>query len=109
MIELPFPPSTLNPNRKAHWAVKHREAKTYQTMCTLLLLRHRKQLEGRKSFSLTFRPPSARRADLDNMLAAFKHGLDGLSKVCGVDDSQFELAIRKGRPIKGGAVVIAYE
>lgn len=108
MIELPFPPSKLSPNARVHWSVKHREAKTYKMMCILLLLRHRKQLAGRKSFSLTFRPPSARRADLDNMLAAFKHGLDGLSKVCGVDDSEFEISIRKGRPIKGGAVVVSY-
>ena len=64
MIELPFPPSKLSPNARCHWAVKHREAKTYKTMCMLVLLRHRKELVGRKAFSLTFRPPSARRADM---------------------------------------------
>lgn len=108
MIELPFPPSKLSPNSRVHWAVKHREAKTYKMMCILLLLRHRKQLAGRKCFSLTFRPPSARRADLDNMLASAKSLLDGLSKVTGVDDSEFELSIKKGRPIKGGQVVVSF-
>ena len=106
MIELPFPPSKLSPNSRVHWRVKHQEAKTYKTMCMLLLLRHRKELIGRKAFALTFRPPSARRADIDNMLASFKPGLDGLAGVCGVDDSEFELNIKKGKPIKGGQVVI---
>jgi crossover junction endodeoxyribonuclease RusA len=107
MIELPFPPPQLSPNARVHWAVKHREAKTYKTMCILLLLRHRKALEGKTSFALTFRPPSARRSDIDNMLAAFKHGLDGLSTVTGVDDSAFSLTIAKGKPVKGGKVIVA--
>lgn len=99
MIMLPFPPSRAGV----------RETKTYRTMCMLVLLRHRKRLAGRKVFSLIFRPPAASDTDAKKFLAAFKHGLNGLSKVCGVDDSEFELSIRKGRPIKNGAVVIAYE
>lgn len=96
MIVLPFPPSRA----------KAREIKTYRTMCMLVLLRHRKRLAGRTSFSLIFRPPYALNADAKKMLASFKHGLDGLSQVAGVDDSEFDLSIRKGRPIKGGAVII---
>lgn len=106
MIELPFPPSKLSPNSRCHWRVKHREAKTYKTMCMLLLLRHRKELAGKKSFALTFRPPDNRRRDADNCLSSAKVALDALSSVCGVDDSEFDLSIRKGRPIKGGAVII---
>lgn len=107
MIELPYPPSKLSPNSRAHWAIKAREAKTYKMMCMLLLLRHRKELAGRTSFALTFRPPDARRRDLDNALSSAKALVDSISAVCGVDDSQFELSIKKGRPIKGGAVIVS--
>lgn len=107
MIHLPFPPAKLSPNARTHWAVKARAFKQYKLQCGMLLSVHRSALKGRDSFALRFCPPDARRRDIDNMLAAFKAGIDALSDVTGVDDSKFSLALGKGEPVKGGAVVIA--
>ena len=106
MIELPYPPPPLNPNANSHWALKARTAKKYKAQCHMLLSRHREALKGKHSFHVLFHPPCPRRRDLDNMLAAIKHGLDALALVTGVDDSKFQLTIAKGKPVKGGKVVI---
>ena len=107
MIALPWPPAKLSPNARAHWAVKAKAFKTYKVQCHALLSQHRDTLRGRDAFALEFRPPSARRTDLDNCLSAFKAGIDALAIVSGVDDSKFRFSIAKGKPVKGGAVVIA--
>lgn len=107
MIELPFPPAKLSPNARCHWAQKARVFKTYKTQCYMLLSQFRDQLRGRDSFELRFLPPDRHRRDLDNMLASSKAALDALSEVSGVDDSQFNLKIAKGQPVKGGALVVA--
>lgn len=56
--------------------------------------------------NITFNPPDRRRRDLDNMLAACKAYLDGISDALGVDDSNFKLTIQKGEVVKGGQVVV---
>lgn len=106
MIELPFPPAKLSPNSRCHWAQKARVFKQYKLQCFALLSQFRDQLRGRDAFELRFLPPDRHRRDLDNALAAFKAGIDALSEVCGVDDSQFSLKISKGEPVKGGAVMV---
>jgi len=106
MITLPWPPAKLSPNARTHWAVKAKVFKQYKFQCAMLLSIHRSILKGRDSFALQFCPPDARRRDLDNMLAAFKAGIDALSDVTGVDDSKFSLALGKGEPVKGGAVQV---
>lgn len=55
---------------------------------------------------IAFRPPSKRRADLDNMLASFKYGIDAIASYTLLDDSNFSLVISKGEPIKHGAVEV---
>lgn len=107
MIELPFPPSKLSPNGRHHWATRARAFKTYKTQCHALLSQHRDELRGRSAFVLNFLPPDRHRRDLDNMLAASKAAIDALALVTGIDDSQFQLTIAKGEPIKGGRVVVA--
>lgn len=106
MIELPFPPAKLSPNSRCHWAQKARIARTYKMGCFAVLSQFRKELAGRRAFDLRFCPPDRHKRDLDNMVAAFKHGLDALSEICGVDDSHFSLTIAKGAPVKGGAVIV---
>ena len=107
MIELPFPPATLNPNRKPHWAVKAKAFKKYKFQCFALLTQYRDELQGRAAFSIEFRPPDGRRRDCDNLLAATKAGIDALSQVTGVDDSKFCFSIRMGKPVSGGLVVVS--
>ncbi len=107
MIALPFPPPTLSPNARPHWAAKARAFKAYKFQCFAVLSQYREDLKGRDSFELRFMPPDRQRRDIDNMLAASKAALDALSEVCGVDDSKFNLTIAKGEPVKGGAVVLS--
>lgn len=107
MIELPFPPPALSPNARKHWAAKARAFKAYKFQCFAVLSQYRDTLRGRDSFELRFMPPDRQRRDLDNMFAASKAALDALSEICGVDDSQFNLKIAKGEPVKGGALVLA--
>jgi crossover junction endodeoxyribonuclease RusA len=57
---------------------------------------------------ITFCPPDRRKRDLDNMLAAIKSGLDGVSDVLGVDDSVWDLTIRRGCVVKAGEVQIEF-
>jgi len=106
VIELPFPPSKLNPNQSYHWAVKARAFKTYKSQCAMVLSQYREELKGRAVFSIEFVPPDAHRRDADNLLAAFKAGIDALSAVTGVDDSKFAFTIKMGVPRKGGAVLL---
>jgi crossover junction endodeoxyribonuclease RusA len=58
---------------------------------------------------VTFCPPDERKRDLDNMLAAIKSGLDGIADAIGMDDSRWEITMRRGackRP--DGAVLIEF-
>ena len=105
-ITLSFPPAVLSPNSRVHWAKKAKAAKAYKAICLWLLQEHKAILKGKYQFTLTFRPPDNHRRDLDNMVAAMKHGIDALAFVCGVDDSQFQLTVAKGEPTKGGCVEI---
>ncbi len=58
---------------------------------------------------IIFHPPNKRRADLDNMLASFKQGIDAIAGYLKVDDSIFELTISKGEPVKHGKVEVMIE
>lgn len=106
MIELPFPPATLSPNARPHWAQRARAFKAYKTQCFALLSQFRAALAGRNTFDVTFHPPTAHRFDADNLVSRFKAGQDALAEIAGVDDSEFVMTYRKGEPRKGGAVVI---
>ena len=72
-----------------------------------MLYAFRKQLAGRKVFSITFHPPTAHKYDTDGLIARFKAGQDALQVVTGVDDNEFVMTYRRGEPRKGGAVVVA--
>lgn len=55
---------------------------------------------------ITFYPPNRQRRDLDNLLASLKPHLDGIARAAGVDDEGWSFTVRKGEPVKGGAVLI---
>ena len=61
----------------------------------------------RAHLRITFHPPCGRRRDLDNLLAAIKSGLDGISDAIGIDDSRWSMTIQRGNIVKGGAVHVA--
>jgi hypothetical protein len=56
-----------------------------------------------------FCPPTNHRRDIDGMLSSIKSYLDGISDVIGIDDSKWQIALRKEAPVKGGAVRIELE
>ena len=56
-----------------------------------------------------FSPPDRRPRDRDGMLSSIKAYLDGIADVIGVDDSLWEIAVRKAPPRQGGNVRIEIE
>jgi crossover junction endodeoxyribonuclease RusA len=111
-ITFPWPIYGLNPNHKAHWAVKAKAVKKYKSWCHACLLAAKvKPLHcNRVKISLKFIPPDNRRRDADNCVASCKSLLDAISQAIGIDDSRFDL----GAPIiegtvKHGAVVVTIE
>ena len=113
-IELPWPDSSLAPNRKngRHWGSTHGAKIKRLADARILTLAAMRQAgyvppPGVLALSLTFCPPDKRRRDLDNLLAAMKPDFDGISQALGVDDQLFEpLTLRRGAPVKGGRVVL---
>jgi crossover junction endodeoxyribonuclease RusA len=112
VIELPFPPSVLNPNNKngKHWATTNAAKAKYRNDCWVLAMQSSRGYvppDGPIALRLTFvQPPNRRRADVDNLLASCKAGIDGLAAALKVDDSRFEpmtICRAFGRP---GKVVV---
>ncbi len=95
-VTLPWPPKELNPNQsqKIHWAKKNRIAQDYKAACWWACRAanfEAPKTDGRIFVWIDFYPPDRRRRDEDNAIAAMKHGLDGVAKAIGVDDSRFKL------------------
>jgi crossover junction endodeoxyribonuclease RusA len=108
-VHLPFPPAVLNPNSRVHWTKKAKAAKQYKEDCFWTLTGFPAEgvyWHGASNFRLIFCPPDERRRDLDNMLASAKQLVDALAEITRVDDSKFRLTIEKGRPVKGGCVIV---
>jgi crossover junction endodeoxyribonuclease RusA len=86
-ITLPLPPSALSPNARLHWRDRAKAAATYRQECRILALQARRDMEARLGMVFPLTPPvrvavtfcltSRQRRDPDNLLAAFKAGLDG--------------------------------
>lgn len=106
MLVLPYPPFKLNPNGShGHWASKHKAFQRYKSNCYYLA----KQVEPMISMKITFHPSCNRpNRNIDNAIAAFKAGQDGMADAWGVDDSEFEILYSRkfGEIIKNGAVII---
>ena len=113
-IELPWPDSSLAPNRKngRHWGAVHSaKVKRLADARYLALAAMRQQgyapPPGTLPLVVTFHAPDKRRRDLDNLLAALKADFDGVAQALGVDDQLFEpLTLRRGEPVNGGRVVL---
>lgn len=94
-FKLPYPHKDLMPNRKngKHWS-STKEVKrlsinsafysTLENKPTIPLTK-----EGKYKLLLTYFQTDKRHRDLDNLLAASKAQIDGISKALGIDDKQF--------------------
>ena len=109
-IILPWPPAALSPNARGHWSARARAAKRYRADCWALAKAAKARVDwgGLVALRLNFVPPSSRRRDDDNLVAAFKSGRDGIADALGIDDSRFvtTFMLARGRTIKGGAVEV---
>lgn len=105
-----WPPACLSPNSRSHWALKSKHAKQVkndawaQTKLSGIVVDKTKRVK----LDITFRTPTKARHDLDNSLSRCKSLLDGVALALGVDDSKFEITIKFGKNIKGGAVEIEF-
>lgn len=82
-LTLPFPPSALLPNRARglHWAKKGRIASEYRQAVGWTARTdwgRRRPLRPPVTLAVMFVVADNRRRDVDNLVAAFKAGLDGL-------------------------------
>lgn len=113
-VTLPWPDPSLAPNRKngRHWGAVHAaKCKRLGDACILTLKAMRQAgyvpPAGTLALVVTFHAPDKRRRDLDNLLSAMKADFDGISQALGIDDRLFDpLTLRRGEPIKGGAVIL---
>lgn len=99
----PWMPKNLNPNARVHWSILAEQKKRYKEACYWLSKSAKlpKVNGDRAHLEITFVKPDKRKRDLDNCLAAFKAGLDGISQAIGLDDSRFLLAIEVADGIGG--------
>lgn len=103
----PWPPKTLSPNARVHWATRSRAAKRYRQDCFYLAKCAGLKMPGSAGIlSLTFCPPDRRKRDDDNLVAAFKAGRDGIAQAMGIDDHRLSLLVKMGEPVEGGAVIV---
>jgi len=101
VVFLPFPSPKLSPNARQHWVILARAKKSARTQAAWQL-----KADGIGQINadalhvkVTFFPPDNRRRDLDNMIAASKALLDGVSDVVGIDDSKWTISASKAPPI----------
>ena len=111
-VSLPWPPPALQPNSRLHWSKRVKPRRDFKNACWALALeagaRRWKAGLGNRGLCacMCFHPPTRVARDLDNCLAAFKAGIDGVVLACGVDDAHWQMRISFGPVVKGGAVVL---
>jgi len=110
---LPWPPVKLHPNSAprnlaAGWAAKKRYRADCDEITRSQLGRGPRPPAGSwVAVQAIFRPPDGRHRDLQNLVAATKHCIDGVSDGIGVNDRLFRpWTVDFGEPIPGGAVVL---
>jgi len=113
-IELPWPPRALHPNARKHWAVKAKAAKQARLTAAWCakeagIRTNDPDIPQQLLVTAVFSPPDNRLHDLDGCLSNIKAYLDGISDVIGIDDSKWQIALRKEAPKKGGSVRIELE
>lgn len=111
VLELPWPSRELHPNARVHYMAKAKAVKRARAdaawWATAAGLRRIKA--NTLKVTLTFSPPDKRRRDVDGMFSSMKPALDGIADVIGVDDSVWEISIRRSEPRMHGAVWIKIE
>lgn len=103
-VTLPWPPASLSPNARVHWATLARSKRAYRMVCaTQARQQGVRPMYGAAALHLgvTYYPPSKRAYDLDNAIARTKAGFDGLADVLLVDDSKWSFTFRRADQVGG--------
>lgn len=112
-LELPLPPSILNPNDKSHWA-KKAKAKAACKLSAYYLCRAAKvnafrgEVRDELTMTVEFRLPGKRKRDADNLLASAKASIDGVAQALDIDDCRFNpITVNRvyGQPQPGMMVI----
>ena len=105
-IELPWPHRALHPNARIHWGAKSKHTKKARHDAAILARAAgaHSLTADRLNVSVTIMPPDARRRDVDGVLSSLKASLDGIADATGIDDSNFNLSIRRGDIVPNGLV-----
>jgi len=110
MIELPFPPSELYPNKteRQHHMVTHRAKKKYKDICKWMLVGKKPALpeSGPIYMTITMHPPDKRNRDKDGVIGACKYLQDSIAEMWGVNDSRFDPQYHWGDVVKGGKITV---
>lgn len=110
MIEMPYPHSDLNPNKRVHRTTVARLRKAQKKECYFLAIKQLKNKPPKKEnyhLEILFYPPSNHARDLDNAYASCKAMFDGIARAWGVDDKFFRPITLDFRPkTKDGKVTI---
>lgn len=110
IVELPWPPRALWPNARNHWSAMARAKRSYKAAAWALAAEARQPMpQARLRVHMAFCPPDKIRRDMDNLIAAMKAGLDGISQAIGVDDHLWVLSAEIGPVEKPGVVRITIE
>lgn len=110
ILEIPFPPRTLHPNARVHWAVLAKAKKKHRSDCYLLAKQKRVVFHTQQiPILIRWHPKTAHSFDADNAIASLKGALDGIAEAWGVDDSRFVLSFEKMPPVKDGKVFIVIQ
>lgn len=110
-VDLPWPSSLLHPNARCHWAQKAKATKKARADAAIAALAAGVRRIEASAISVTaiFSPPDNRRRDTDGMLSSLKPTFDGIADVIGIDDSNWEISIKRLPPVSGGNVRIEIE
>lgn len=113
-IDLPWPSRVLHPNARAHWAQKAKAVKKARADAAWSakaagIRRGDYDIPLNLRVTAVFCPPDSRARDADGMLSSCKAYFDGIADVIGVDDSKWQIALRREAAVKGGSVRIELE
>lgn len=109
VITLSWPHRDLSPNARVHWAAvaKRKKAQKHEAISLCMAAGPTKAAkDGPVPVSIEFCAPDNRARDLDNLQAAMKAALDGISFYIGADDSRFVPVSRWGDVVRGGRVIV---
>lgn len=108
-VTLSWMPKGLSPNDRVHWSAKAKVVKAYRHEAATLARAGRWHMRASPPglISVTFCPPSGwRTGDMDNLIARFKAGQDGLADALGINDAKLKFQHRLGERCQHGAVIV---